>query len=263
MKKEKMLEFMTVNEVRKGLKETQTVILPVGVIEQHGYHLPMNTDVYNCYEIAQRVSAACGCFVVPPINYSYSGGELPGTIDISPQTLSQMIMDLLLSLCNHGFKNIIVLLGHGGTENQVATKDAVDMFLRRHPNFKDKAIAFMPFTSLTKIVQKAFKDQDYHAGYLETSLMLYWHPEHVRKKYVTDKKELMDIFKKDQDAYQVKKKIIDNKFVYPVIRQHPEIKVGVMGDPDKSDVKYGEKIVKDCVKNIVKLIKEMETRENK
>ncbi|MBT9148258.1 MAG: Creatinine amidohydrolase [Syntrophomonadaceae bacterium] len=260
MKKSKILEFMTVNEVREGLEKTKTVILPVGVIEQHGYHLPLNTDVYNCYEIAKRASAKSGCFVVPPVSYSYSGGELPGTIDISPQTLSQTIMDLLLSLCNHGFKNIIVFLGHGGTENQRATEEAVDMFLRRHRHFNDVAIAFMPFTELTDLVKEAFREKDFHAGYLETSLMLYWHPENVRKKYVTDKKELMDIFKKDQDAYQVRKKPIDNKFVYPTIRQNSKIEVGVMGNPKKSSPKYGEKIVKDCVKNMVNLIKKMEKR---
>ncbi|MBI3991218.1 MAG: creatininase family protein [Candidatus Omnitrophica bacterium] len=255
---ERIIEFMTVKEVREGIKKMKTIILPVGVIEQHGYHLPLNTDVYNCYELAKRASAKTGCFVAPPVIYSYSGGELPGTIDITPQTTSLVIMDILESLANQGFKNIIILLGHGGTENQIAVKDAVDMFLRRKRYFKDIKVAFMPFTSLSTSLRRIFKDKDFHAGYLETSLMLYWQPKLVRNKYVTDTKELMALFRKDQDAYQVKEKPIDNKFVFPRIRQNPKIKVGVMGRPEKSNAQYGKVVAEECVKSIVRLIKEME-----
>ena len=77
-------EFMTVKEMRAALKKTKTVILPVGVIEQHGYHLPLNTDVYNCYELARLASEKTGCLVAPPLTYTFSGGTLPGTININP-----------------------------------------------------------------------------------------------------------------------------------------------------------------------------------
>src|SRR5512137_1606902 len=111
----RIMEFMTVDEVRDGLLGTRTVIVPMGVIEQHGYHLPLNTDVFNCYEISKRVSARTGCFVAPPINYSFSGGELPGTFNINPSTLSLYLSDILKALVVMGMKNIVVLLGHGGT----------------------------------------------------------------------------------------------------------------------------------------------------
>jgi creatinine amidohydrolase len=130
-----IMEFMTVQEMREALRETRTAILPIGVIEQHGYHLPLNTDVYNAYEIAKRVAAVASCVVAPPVNYSFSGGELPGTVDISPQTLSLLVMDLVKSLADQGFASVILLLGHGGSENQRAVLDAADMFLRRNRDF--------------------------------------------------------------------------------------------------------------------------------
>ena len=90
--KARLMEFMTVKDVEEGLRETQTVILPVGCVEQHGWHLPLSTDIHNAYEIAKRISAVTGCFVAPTMPYSYSGGSLPGTINIAPQTVSPSSM---------------------------------------------------------------------------------------------------------------------------------------------------------------------------
>lgn len=255
----RIMEFMTVEEVREGLEITKTVIVPMGVIEQHGYHLPLNTDVYNCYEVAKRVSTQTGCFVAPPINYSFSGGELPGTININPATLSLYLNDILKSLVNMGMKNIVILLGHAGSENEIATRDAVDMFMRLNPQINDIVFAFMPFTKLSKYAQKAFDEKDFHAGYYETSLMLYWHPELVKKEnMITDDNELMEVFRKDQDAYQVKTKPFEHEFVFPYIKQNPLIKVGVMGEPEKASRELGELICKDIVSQTVDFINKLE-----
>ena len=253
-------EFMTVKEMRLALKKTKTVILPIGVIEQHGYHLPLNTDVYNAYELARLASEKTGCLVAPPLTYTFSGGTLPGTININPQVVSLVIIEACRSFVSQGLKNIIILLGHGGSENQRATQDAVDMFLRQNPNLKAN-VALLPFIELSPSIKKCFRDKDYHAGYMETSLMLYWHPELVKKDEITtDKKSILNMLRKDPDSYQTKKKPISNKYVYSKISQHPGIKVGVMGDPSKASEKLGEKIIKECVKNITKLIKDIENK---
>jgi len=258
-----IMEFMTVREMEEALENTRTVILPMGVIEQHGYHLPLNTDVYNAYEIAKRVAPRAGCVVAPPIAYSYSGGELLGTTDISPQTLSLVVMDLIKSLANQGFLNIIVLLGHGGSENQRAALDAADMFYRRNPRYRDIRIATVTFTDLSPSVQEAFAMKDFHAGYLETSLMLYWHPELVRPRelWVTDREELMELFRADQDAYQTRKRLVDHPLVVPIVTQNEEIKIGVMGDPSRANAEYGERVCNEAVDRLVELIRAMEAAE--
>lgn len=256
-----IMEFMTVREMEEALSKTKTVILPLGVIEQHGYHLPLNTDVYNCYEIAKRVAPIAGCVVAPPIPYSFSGGELLGTTDISPQTLSLVLMDIIKSLANQGFVNIIVLLGHGGSENQTAALDAADMFYRRNKRYRDIRIATVTFTDLTPSVQQAFAEKDFHAGYLETSLMLYWRPELVRPRelWVTDSEELMAVFRIDQDAYQVRRKLVDDQYVVPIVTQNEAIRVGVMGDPSKASAEYGEKVATEAVERLVALIRKLES----
>ena len=157
-------------------------------------------------------------------------------------------------------ENIVILQGHGGTENKKAVDDAVDMFLRRNLPYRHVRIAVVPFTKLTSLLDEAFADKDFHAGYMETSLMLFWHPELVRdrSKWVTDSPELMELFRQDQDAYQVREKPVEHELVFPVITQHPDIEVGVMGDPSKSSAEYGERFVDDCVANIVELIQRLE-----
>lgn len=256
-----IMESMTVRDMEEALSKTKTVILPMGVVEQHGFHLPLYTDVYNCYEIAKMVAPKAGCVVAPPIVYSFSGGELLGTTDIAPQTLSLVTMDIIKSLANQGFKNIIVLLGHGGTENQNAAKDAADMFYRRNVRYRDVRLATVTFTDLTPSVREAFAEKDFHAGYLETSLMLFWHPELVRprEEWVTDEADLMALFRIDQDAYQTKTKLVDHPLVVPIITQNEKIKVGVMGDPTKATAEYGKKIAGEAVASLVELIRAMES----
>jgi len=255
-----IMEFMTVREMEEALTKTRTVILPMGVIEQHGYHLPLYTDVYNAYEIAKRVAPVAGCVVAPPIIYSFSGGELAGTTDISPQTLAQVVTDLLLSLANQGFLNIIVLLGHGGSENQKAALDAADMFYRRYRRYRDICIATVTFTDLAPSVRECFAAKDFHAAYLETSLMLYWHPELVRPKelWVRDEPDLVALFARDQDAYQTRTRLVDHPMVVPIVTQNERMRVGVMGDPSQANAEFGRKVAMEAVDGLVQLIKKME-----
>ena len=91
-------ETMTVNEMRQVLRKTQTVILPLGVTEQHNYHLPLCTDTIDAWEIAKLISARTGAVVAPALPYSFSGGGLPGTINVSPQVTSLMVQDIVSSI---------------------------------------------------------------------------------------------------------------------------------------------------------------------
>src|SRR5262245_29377845 len=63
---------MTNDEVGDFLKTHQTVIVPVGATEQHGPHLPLNTDTLIPREIARRVAPEVGAVVGPSLEYSLS-----------------------------------------------------------------------------------------------------------------------------------------------------------------------------------------------
>lgn len=251
-------EHMTVKEVRNALEAgMRTILVPLGVTEQHGYHLPLRTDCYNCEEISRRAADQTGCFVAPTLAYTYSGGELPGTINISPHVVTQIIVEILRSLCLQGLENIILVLGHGGSENDRATQEAAEIFLRNNPQFHDRNIAVFRFWQNSELCRRAFEEGDFHAGWFETSLLLYWVPDQVRAEYVLDDPALVETLRRDQDAYQVRTRNVEHELVVPAIRQNPAINVGVIGEPERASAELGKQISDEAVAALVELIEAM------
>jgi creatinine amidohydrolase len=254
---------MTVEKIRDYLKDRPTVILPVGCTEQHGYHLPTKVDILNAEEIAKRVSTETGIVVMPTVNYTYSGGELPGTVNVSPNAVALYIEEICLSLAAQGVKNIVILLGHGGSENMTALMAFRDMFLRKYQHL-DLIIALIPPFPCSDEAKILYKENDWHAGKTETSLMLYWAPELVHMDRIQyDSEELSYMMRKDPDAYQDVQKPLDSPYVSRRIRQRPDIQVGVMGYPEEASAELGEKMAKDSVREIIKIIQDIEEARSK
>jgi creatinine amidohydrolase/Fe(II)-dependent formamide hydrolase-like protein len=167
-------------------------------------------------------------------------------------------MDICNSFANQGFKNIIILSGHGGSENLRAVNEAPIIFYRRYHWWRGKInIAPVFICDLSKEWQKAFKIRDYHAALIETSLILYLRPELVRSKIVRDKAPIANMLRKNPDSYQVFKKLVNDRFVAVQTSQDPRIKVGVMGDVSKIDVEIGKKIVDECVVSLGNLVRKL------
>ncbi len=250
---------MTVRDVEEGLKATQTVIIPVGIVEQHGYHLPLSVDIHNACEIARRVSERTGCFVTPPVHYNFSGGTLPGTINISPQVFSLMLMDIMESLVRQGFRKLVLLLGHAGSESQTAARDAAHHFLRLRSQAQGVLLCVVPFTELSPTIRDAMASGDYHAGLYETSLMLHWKPELVRMDQAAmDEPEIAEMMRRDPDAYAVTEKQTQSRFEVPRVKQDPRIRVGVMGDFSGASAEMGARIASECVDSLEALIRDVE-----
>lgn len=261
MNKSRIMHDMTVREIREGLKEMKTIIVPIAVVEQHGYHLPVSVDIHNAVELARRASDLSGCFVAPPLNYSFSGGMLPGTINISPQVVSLIVMDICTSLENQGFRNILLLLGHGGTENTKAIRDAAENFQRLHPKMEGITVSVVPFWELSPTYMKSFEERDYHAGFYETSMMLYWKPELVKMDAAKfDSPEILSMMRNDPDAYVVRTREVDSEFVIPRMVQHSEIEVGVMGDYTGANAEVGKRIADECAAGLAALVEKLEKR---
>ena len=251
------METMTVKDMREALKKTTTAILPVGVVEQHGYHLPLSTDYHNCNEVPRRAGDKLNAVVAPTVPYCYSGGELPGTINVSPQVFSLLMMDICLELVRNGFKDIIILLGHGGTENKIALRDSLQMVLRRNPALKNVTLSMIQCWDLSPTWQACFAmhpEHDFHAGYAETSLMLYWKPELVKKPIEMDDPEISRMMRTDQDWFEAKEKVIDHPFVIPRTYQRKEIQVGVMGFPERANREFGEKICNEMTSGLIEYV---------
>lgn len=67
------MENMTVKEFREVMKKTVTAVIPIGLMEQHGYHLPLSTDKLFITELLRRIKDRIHCVIAPNLNYCYSG----------------------------------------------------------------------------------------------------------------------------------------------------------------------------------------------
>jgi creatinine amidohydrolase len=257
-----VMENMTVKLVREYLERKQSIILPVGVTEQHGYHLPLKTDALIATHLGRRIGERADILVAPTMHQSFSGGGLPGTINVSPSVMSLVISDVLVSLVSQGFRNIYILLCHGGSENARALDQAIKLLLRLNPAFENVLVALMPSWKLahdddTRVY--AFREGDWHAGWVETSLVMALEPELVRMEDLElDPEPLLKMQIEHPDNYQHAEKIVDSPFVVPRMTQRPDIKVGVMGYPERASRELGEKLVEAAVTGGVARIQELE-----
>jgi creatinine amidohydrolase len=105
---------MTSPEVEAFLRESQTVIVPIGSTEQHGPHGPLLTDVLVPNEVARRVAPRVGAAVAPTVNYglSYPHVGFTGLVHIRVPTFMALVEDLCASLAAIGFRTIVFLNGH-------------------------------------------------------------------------------------------------------------------------------------------------------
>ena len=165
------MENMTVKMIRKYLENKKSIIMPIGVIEQHGYHLPLKTDALIATHLGRMIGEKTGMLVAPTMYESFSGGGCPGTINISPATMSMVISDRLISLASQGFRNFYLFLCHGGSENFRALDNALKMLLRSNPLFEKSMIVLLPFYELSPKFLNLMREGDWHAALAETSLV--------------------------------------------------------------------------------------------
>jgi creatinine amidohydrolase len=258
-----VMENMTVKMIRDYLKRKKSIIIPIGVIEQHGHHLPLKTDALQAEHICRMIGERTGILVAPVMYQSFSGGECPGTINISPATMSLVISDMLVSLVAQGFRNFYLFLNHGGSENGRALDNALKILLRFNPAFKNALIALLPAWKFGGKGgwQKGFRGGDWHAGWLETSIVMALEPNLVRMdELASDSKEMCALMRQHPDNYQYARKIVDDELVIAKTGQRPEVKVGVMGFPERASRAIGKKVVADIVREASRKILEIERR---
>ncbi len=116
-------ERLTWPEINGAVAQRKVVVLPIGAVEQHGHHLPLDVDV----RLASSVALEAGkrspetMLVMPPVSYGYCPHvmDFPGTITIEPSTFVRLLIDIAKSVARHGFTRIVLLNGHGSNYHLV------------------------------------------------------------------------------------------------------------------------------------------------
>jgi creatinine amidohydrolase len=241
-------EKMTVREIRGYLRRRKSVIVPLGVTEQHGYHLPTCTDTLMAAGISKQAGARAEMIVAPALNMSFSGGQLPGTINVNPNVFGLLVAEVLRSLVAQGARNLFLVLGHGGSENFRSLDNSLKLLLRDDPAFAEVMLVFAPVWKFTDVYHKGFAARDWHAGYVETSMIMALAPELVQMdQLAVDSPELVKLMRAHPDNYQYALKPIEDEKVIPRMAQRADIKVGVMGMPEKATLEFGRRAVEGTV----------------
>ncbi|MGP2490215.1 creatininase [Mesorhizobium sp. PUT5] len=176
------------------------MLLPIGSMEQHGHHMPMNVDVLLPVEFARRVAGRIGALVAPPFTYGYKshqksggGNHLPGTTSLDGATLVAALRDVIKEFARHGVRRICLVNGH--FENSWFIIEGIDLALRelRWSGIDDMKIVVLSYwdfvdkDTIARLYPKGFPGWDIeHGGVLETSLMLALHPGQVRLERAID-----------------------------------------------------------------------------
>ena len=251
------MQDMTFPEVREYLKTNKTIIIPYALSEQHGAHLPLDVDIRNCDFVSAKLAEKLGCITAPTLNYTFSGGMLPGTINVKPNTFSNLVGEIIESLALQGFENFIIVPGHGGSESLLHLKESLRILKWLNPALKDPLILLTQIWDFSPSWTQLFAEHDYHAAWAETSLLLHWCPEVVRMdKLEMDVPEVSERLREDPDSYQLRESFTEMKQEVVQTTQREDVKIGVMGFPEKANAAFGAKIEKEFLDNAVPAIKQ-------
>ena len=216
-------------EFRKLIKsKKQTVIIPVGSLEQHGAHLPITTDSDIVTEIASRLAKKCGFIVFPTISYGVSEEHYPlFNTSVDSGALGHSLDTILRSLRENEIKSVVILNGHHGNERSIphiwySTREA-----------KLRVYSYWHF----------MKHEFDHAGFVETSIMLAISDKVKMKKA---KKGLITNGLSEKEIQRINK-LSTQQAGFPKVAKN-----GVWGDPTKATKKDGEKFLAEIVRNLAK-----------
>lgn len=241
----------TTTELEDIIKaESPIVILPVGATEQHGPHLPLNTDTDIGFNIALHIAkhAPLKTLVLPPIwtGFSPHHMDFTGTITIRQSTLFALTFDIINSLIEHGIVRIILLNSHGG--NISLLKTVVDEVAIKQ---QISPIYFTYWKMISDSIYKIRKSETggmAHAGELETSLKLLFTPKEVKKEL------FKDVMLKGSDFHHVEMFASNKIEFYKPFKYWTS--TGQIGAPSKASIETGESILNLIIERFNKLIED-------
>ncbi len=173
-------ELTSPDFVKAVARSASTCVIPVGILEKHGPHLPLGTDLIDVRELVLRAAKKEYTIVFPAYYFGqiFEARHQPGTIAYSTPLMQQILQETCDELARNGVKKIILVNGHGGNTQflqyfcqvQLAHKKdyAVFLYAPSDDGAMDAKLAGLRKTTL-----------DGHAGEEETSTMLAHRPDLV------------------------------------------------------------------------------------
>lgn len=190
---------LTAEEAQRAAEEGYALVLPVGAIEQHGPHLPIDTDDYLALRgaregvIEAREKYGAKVLYLPGVHYGSSFFHMgfPGNISLGFETFISVICDVLDQLIGQGFRRFVIANGNGGNEPvlSIAMRKVTEKWRHQGVRVFIYSVAIgnierppMPDGFAEKINEMISASAGgVHAGARETSWLLAGREELVRK----------------------------------------------------------------------------------
>ena len=224
---------------------SKTCILPIGILEKHGPHAPIGSDLIHVREWAARATRKEYAVVFPDYFYGQinEARHQPGTFALPPTMVLQLLEATCDEIARNGFNKIVIINGHGG--NPELIRYFMQSLLSKR---RDYAVFFFQpnFDKETRDkIAKLHKSDpagDQHAGERETSTLLYLRP---------------DLVKQDSATLEsgVNQKRVDIANVYTPIWWYADYPNHYAGEGAKATKELGEAITEATIDQLVQALK--------
>jgi creatinine amidohydrolase len=231
---------LTYPEVSEKLRETSILCLPLGAIEQHGAHLPLNTDVVVAEGVTRALIGRLGdeldLWQLPtiPVSLSREHDWAPGTLTLSALGFAGHVLELARGLVRAlPARNLAIINGHGGNRGILE-----NMLHELRAELALNACVLHPL-DLAKVGNEP-GSPDVHGGVGETSVMLALAPELVRKEMIAGAASA--------GGEAVAALIFDRGASFPWRSDDPRLaRRGIIGDPTAASAELGRAVIDSMV----------------
>ncbi|HTA53800.1 MAG TPA: creatininase family protein [Candidatus Acidoferrales bacterium] len=252
---------MTWPEVKSAAARPCVAIVPIATLEDHGLHLPIDTDLLLCESVCELAASRAPdrIVLVPPINHGYSPHHMdfPGAITIGAHTLIEYGLDVCKSLAHHGFERILIVNGHGSNAPFI---DVIARLCVVQTGALAAAVSYWAAPGVHEVAESLRESPVggmNHACEFETSLYLALRPK------------LVDMTKAvDESSHRPSKNywtdLIAGDGALAMMEHWSQLsESGVMGDPTKASAEKGRALLDAAANGIVELVDELLARKRR
>jgi creatinine amidohydrolase len=237
-------EELTAADFRSAIRQSQgTCVLPFGILEKHGPHLPLGTDLLNVRYAALHAAEQEYAVVFPEYYFGqiFEAKHEPGTMAYSAHMQLELLQETTDEMARNGCKKVLIVNGHGGNENLLPFFAQTQL---EKPH--DYVVYVLGLVETPPGGPKKKTSVDMHAGESETSTTLVSHPELVH----------MDRARTESGADLARLKLPDN--VYTGIWWYARFPNHYSGDGSAATKELGEfkmKAWQDGIVNAIRAVK--------
>ena len=250
-----LYQHHTWRELGRRVRDRPVVVLPIGSVEDHGHHLPLDTDNFLiwsiCEEAARRADGDILLLPLIPYGFETHHMDFTGTIDVQQEHLLHFVLDITKSVAHHGFDRILIADGHG------SNMPILDLVARRTVLETDALCGCFIWPSLASDEIRRRRESGRggmaHGGELETSVYLHLAPDKVQMD-----KAVKEIGMPESEFIWMD--LMDKSPVLVMDEWTRFSKSGTYGDPTVASAEKGEPIFEAVVDAFVRLVREFKDR---